>query len=49
MKGDRRKDFEALTEPRPAIAESKAILDAAALSRDVKCPVHICHLLSEKG
>jgi len=44
-----RQDLEAFTESRPAIAESKAVLDAAILSSEANCPVHICHLSSEKG
>jgi len=49
MRRKGRQDFMAFTESRPAIAESKAVLDAAMLSSEANCSVHICHLSSEKG
>lgn len=44
-----RHDPKAFTESRPDIAEAKAVLDAAILSSEANCRVHICHLSSEKG
>jgi len=43
------KDVRAFTDSRPALAERKAVLDAAILSSEANCSAHICHLSSEEG